>query len=195
MTGYTRFRWTILIIAAFLGGALTFKLASPLFIDRTVDESFPLVGSAVVPEGMTHAEVSGAMTAMAKIDQPMSEAMPEQMAIATVVKQGEFRDADGFHRGSGRATIYSLPGGSRILRLEELAVTNGPALHVFLSEHPDPMTPDDLKGAAYTDLGKLKGNIGNQNYEIPGDVEVEGQGSVVIYCVPFQVVFSVAPLR
>ena len=49
--------------------------------------------------------------------------------------------------------------------------------------------------AGFVDLGKLKGNRGNQNYEIPDGVDVAAQGSVVIYCMPFHVIFSVASLR
>ena len=44
-------------------------------------------------------------------------------------------------------------------------------------------------------LGSLKGNVGNQNYEIPADADVNALFSVVIYCSPFHVVFSVAPLK
>ena len=47
----------------------------------------------------------------------------------------------------------------------------------------------------YVDLGKLKGNKGNQNYEIPDDVDIASMRSVTIYCKPFQVIFSVAPLQ
>ncbi|MCH7583000.1 MAG: DM13 domain-containing protein [Acidobacteria bacterium] len=56
----------------------------------------------------------------------------------------------------------------------------------------DPRGRDDITG--YVDLGGLKGNIGDQNYEIPSGNDVSGYGSVVIYCRPFQVIFSVAIL-
>ncbi len=82
-----------------------------------------------------------------------------------------------------------------MLRLEDFSVTNGPGLHVFLSAHPDPKSRDDVRDEAFVDLGELKANIGNQNYEIPADIEVAQYHSVVIYCVPFHVVFSVAPLN
>ena len=57
------------------------------------------------------------------------------------------------------------------------------------------MTRSELKDDGYHDLGKLKGNIGNQNYTVPDGVDVSAQMSVVIYCKPFSVIFSVAPLR
>ena len=120
-----------------------------------------------------------------------AEDTPQVMAL----KDGEFKDADSFHRGSGQATIFSTPDGGYLLRLEELSVTNGPALHVFLSPHQDPSNPGEVKTAGYVDLGKLKGNKGNQNYPIPADLDIATINSVVIYCKPFSVVFSVASLH
>jgi hypothetical protein len=99
---------------------------------------------------------------------------------------GEFRDADSFHKGSGKATIYRALDGSLLLRLENFRVTNGPDLHVLLTPHPDPKSRDELNSTGYVDLGKLKGNIGNQNYPIPRDVSPTVWGSVVIYCLPFR---------
>ena len=112
-----------------------------------------------------------------------------------ILKSGGFKDADSFHRGSGQATIYRGPDGAYLLRLEDLAVTNGPALHVYLSRHEDPDSPNQVKGPGYVDLGDLKGNRGNQNYPIPREVDVAIYNSVVIYCQPFNVVFSVATLE
>ena len=111
------------------------------------------------------------------------------------LKTGNFRDQDSFHKGSGQATIYRGPDGSHLLRLEDFEVTNGPDLHIILSPHRDPKSQSDLKQPGYVDIGKLKGNIGNQNYSIPNSVDVAIQGSVVIYCKPFHVIFSVAPLQ
>lgn len=206
----------ILALTLWLG----WSLGSPLFINVTVEEEFPFAVNAVLPEGMELADVEGVMAGMAMVDdQVMSEAMPEASAIdagsmmaagdamaamsaaagsegdAQRVKVGEFKDADSFHRGSGQAIIYTTPGGGHLLRLENLSVTNGPALHVILSSHPDPARPDEVKQGEYVDLGRLKGNRGNQNYAIPADVDVSVFNSVVIYCKPFSVVFSTAPLQ
>ena len=111
------------------------------------------------------------------------------------LKSGNFQDADRSHKGSGQATIYRGPDGSHLLRLEEFKTTNGPELHVILTPHQNPKTRGDVKAPGYVDLGKLKGNIGNQNYPIPDNVDVSIQGSVVIYCKPFHVIFSVAALQ
>lgn len=175
--------------------ALAWWLGSPLFLSTTVEEEFPFAGTALVPDGMTRGEVEQVMAGIAKVDQEMSEGMPAGMEGAETIKSGSLRDADSFHRGSGVATIYRLLDGSHILRLDDLEVTNGPALHVILTPHPNPGSREDVSAEGYVDLGKLKGNIGSQNYEIPAEVDVESQSSLVIYCKPFHVIFSVAPLR
>ena len=174
--------------------ALAWWLGSPVFLSKTVDEEFPLTVDATVPENMTRAEVEAVMKGMAMVDAPMSEGMMPGMVGATAVKTGTFRDADRFHRGSGSVTIYRLDDGSHVLRLEEFEVTNGPDLRVILSPHADPQGRSDVTAAGYVELGKLKGNIGNQNYPIDAGVDVGAFNSVVIYCKPFHVLFSVAPL-
>jgi hypothetical protein len=172
--------------------ALGWWLFSPLLFDEEVDEAFPLAANALVPDDMTAEDVENEMEDAA--DQPpvtADESMPEEGP--TALREGVFRDADSFHQGSGRATIYELEDGSLVLRLEAFDVTNGPDLHVYLVPEPRPEGRDDIEG--YLDLGELKGNVGNQNYEIPGDAEIGQFGSVVIYCQPFHVVFSTATLN
>lgn len=193
--------------------AIAWWLLSPLFISKTVNEELTFSANAVVPQGMTPIEVEQIMAGMSKIDSTVDDAMPAAIAMPATaaapdaaspesaadgpirVKSGDLRDADRSHKGSGQATIYQSPDGSNILRLENLNVTNGPALHVILTPHPDPMSRSDVNTPGYVDLGSLKGNMGNQNYEIPSDVDIASQGSIVIYCMPFHVIFSVAPLQ
>ncbi len=184
-----------------LVGFVAYDLGSPLFINVTVEDEFPFAYTAEVPAGMTMTDVEQTMATLSKMDQPtMNEAMPDMAAMPapakpTKLKEGDFRDADSFHKGSGQALIYSAPDGAALLRLENFKVTNGPELHVLLSMHPDPDRRADLLDAGYLDLGRLKGNIGNQNYDIPEGVDLGAQQSVVIYCMPFHVVFSVATLQ
>jgi hypothetical protein len=188
-------------------------LLSPLFIDKTIDEDLPFASSAVIPEGMTPEEVAQIMAGMAKVNQEVDEAMPTDMmaspgaggpgaAVSTAtqpaavaLKEGNFQSADSFHQGSGRATIYRAPDGSHLLRLEDFNVINGPDLHVILTPHPNPQSRSEVVTPGYADLGPLKGNIGNQNYAIPDNVDIAAMGSVVIYCKPFHVIFSVASLQ
>ena len=129
-------------------------------------------------------------------------ATSEQISTATTtqlsavkLKIGNFTDQDKFHKGIGQATIYRGTDGSYLLRLENLDVTNGPDLHVFLTPHPDPDSRGDVKAPGHVDLGKLKGNRGNQNYPIADNVDIDAQQTVVIYCVPFSVIFSTAILQ
>ena len=202
---FTRKRIIIaaVVIIGVPGLALAWWLLSPLFISTTIDEEFPLAANAVVPADMTMEEAEEAMVLAASRFNTYEEKVPEEMAMpedsmkmdASVVKvkSGSFRDADSFHKGSGTATIYRSADGKNLLRLEEFSVTNGPDLHVLLVPNPDPMGRGDVEG--YTTLGKLKGNIGNQNYFLPDGDDGSGYGSVVIYCMPFHVVFSVATLN
>ena len=131
----------------------------------------------------------------AQMLEPVVMAVVEPESEVRAVKQGDFKDADSFHRGSGQAIIYTTPEGGHLLRLENLEVTNGPALHVVLSPHEDPTRSNEVLQEGYSDLGDLKGNRGNQNYTIPADVDLSVIKSVVIYCKPFAVVFSVATLQ
>jgi len=208
----------IMIIVVVLVLAAGWFFVSPLFIDRTVDEALPIAvttpdpadGPATSPTDRVPALLSReevlAMTpaereaAMAKVmeasaarpdtfmDEPMGPSVP------VVVASGRFKDADVVHKGSGDATLYALPDGSHLVRFENFRVTNGPALHVYLVEHPDPTEASHV-GSAFVDLGRLKGNVGNQNYPIPAGVDVDDYGSVVIWCQLFGVLFSPAALN
>ena len=147
---------------------------------------------AIVPDDMTPEEVEEEMEdAAAEPDTSASDDMPET-GEPNSIASGQFEDFDNFHQGTGTATIYELDDASWVLRFESFEVTNGPDLHVLLVPNADPGNRDDIEG--YIDLGSLKGNIGDQNYEIPDDIDISEFGSVVIYCQPFHVVFSVAAL-
>jgi hypothetical protein len=47
---------------------------------------------------------------------------------------------------------------------------------------------------AYVDLGRLKGNRGDQNYPVPADVDLGRYRSVTIWCDRFNVSFGAAAL-
>ncbi len=174
--------------------AFAWWLLSPLFLNTTITEEFPLSVTADMPSGVTQQEAEDIMEGMAKINMDAVEPMPEKMAEATVLASGKFRDGDSFHKGSGDVSLYRLANGDSVLRFEDLDVTNGPDLHVLVSTHSDPITKGELQDAGYSTLGQLKGNRGDQNYEVPSDIDPDSIGSVIIYCMPFHVIFSVAPL-
>ena len=179
---------------------LAWWLLNPLFITQEVHEEFPLAAGATIPDHMTMAEVEDVMSAAAGLERPVSEDMPGMTAsdanAPLAELSGAFMDADSFHKGSGTATIYNLGADEqRILRLEDFQVTNGPDLRVLLANAANPESHGDLADAGYVELGKLKGNVGSQNYEISADVSLDDVKSVVIYCNPFRVIFSVAALE
>ncbi|OGN04524.1 MAG: hypothetical protein A3B99_00955 [Candidatus Yanofskybacteria bacterium RIFCSPHIGHO2_02_FULL_44_12b] len=105
--------------------------------------------------------------------------------------QGSFVEVDLVHKGSGTAKIIEADG-KRILRLENFEVTNGPDLYVYLSESRTP--GNDLKSIdKYIILGPLKGNKGDQNYEIPSPFV--GYDTAIIWCQKFGVLFSYALMQ
>ncbi|MDA0768975.1 MAG: DM13 domain-containing protein [Chloroflexi bacterium] len=150
-------------------------------------------------------EVERVMSDASETDQLVADYMPDsQPAVDSeghtftsiqALYSGTFRDVDKQHKGSGTATVYQDANGVLVLRLDDFKVTNGPVLHVLLTPHDDPKSRADVFQEGYLDLGNLKGNIGSQNYAIPENTDVQSLKSVVIYCQPFHVVFSVATIK
>lgn len=126
------------------------------------------------------------------IDDRVNEAMPGD-ATAAFTEQASGEIVGLAHPGSGRAVIFSRPDGSRFLRLEDLKVDNGPDLFVYLSTTAADAGEDAFPGT-FVNLGKLKGNIGSQNYEIPSGVDLSRYRSVAIYCKRFTTPFAAAPI-
>ena len=122
----------------------------------------------------------------------ISKTVVEEVPTVRVLSRGMFVDADAFHKGSGVALIAQA-GTQRLIRLEEFQVTNGPDLYVYLAAHPKPASREDVH-QGFLNLGRLKGNIGEQNYEIPAGEDLSRFHSVVIYCQRFHVVFATATL-
>ena len=101
------------------------------------------------------------------------------------------------HNTSGRATIYREADGRLILRLTNFKTSNGPDVHVVLIAAKD--ADDDanfLKSSTErVELGTLKGNEGDQNYEIPPGTDLKKFQTVSIYCERFNANFGAAPLE
>ncbi len=128
------------------------------------------------------------------IDVVVDEALPDAQSTREV-KSGTFRDADAAHKGSGIATIRKTAGGSHILRFTDFKSTNGPDLKVYLVKADAIKESDDVTASEWVSLGRLKGNIGDQNYTLPSDVNPGDYNSVVIWCEQFGVLFSAADLK
>lgn len=94
---------------------------------------------------------------------------------------------DGIHNAEGQAKVIKLGDGSNFLRLEDFRSTNGPDLYVYLST--------DKGNSDFVNLGRLKGNIGDQNYKIPEGADLSKYDTALIWCQAFSVLFGSAELR
>ena len=101
------------------------------------------------------------------------------------------------HQTSGRATIYKTPDGKQYLRLTDFMTSNGPDVHVVLAKSDDKgLTQEIVKGQLDSvELGALKGNQGDQNYDLMASVDLQEYNAVVLYCERFHAVFGVARLE
>jgi hypothetical protein len=98
------------------------------------------------------------------------------------------------HDTKGRATVHRLPDGSRVLRLTQFETSNGPDVRVYLVAAPDAADDEAVTRAGFVELGKLKGNQGDQNYAFPGNIDLGRYRAATIWCKRFGVNFGTAPL-
>lgn len=208
----------LLIVGGLVGliivGVVGWWLISPIFVDRTVDEEFPVALSSpetaaevATPDPTPTAEPTATMEEVAPDVTAAEAAAPTEVPTAVpptevpltptpsgpvALSLGQFQDGERNYEATGTATLYQLPDGSHLLRFEEFEATNGPDLRVMLVTNPNPTSSAD-KGE-FIDLGVLKGNVGNQNYEIAADVDISQYQSVIIYCRAFSALFASAPL-
>jgi hypothetical protein len=101
------------------------------------------------------------------------------------------------HPTSGRASVYQALDGKRDLRLTNFTTSNGPDVHVVLARSTDQnLTKEFVKGDLDSvELGLLKANQGDQNYDLPDSVDLGKYDAIVIYCERFHAVFGVAKLE
>ena len=101
------------------------------------------------------------------------------------------------HPTSGRATIYEASDGNRYLRLTDFMTSNGPDLHVVLAWGNDKNLGQEIVkgGLDHIELGPLKGNQGDQSYDLPASIGLQKYNAVVIYCERFHAIFGVARLE
>ena len=151
-------------------GVVTGLLAFSMFHDVTVNEEIAMG------------------TAASRGDTEVLESMPAGANIE--LAGGDF--VGQAHGASGSAAIVELEGGSRVLTFEDLDTDNGPDLRVYLVSGS--VDQGSINGD-FVDLGDLKGNRGNQQYEIPAEVDVSQFTTVSIWCRAFSVSFAVADLQ
>ena len=197
-------------------GAGAYYLVSPLFISTEVNEPLPTSAvqsesfqrfiamneeeRMQAAKQMSSQKRDEIMSAAARvnnsIDEPMDQTLLQQKLQNTTsttntrqdtLRTGSFVGVgDGIHNAEGMAKAIPLEDGSNILRLENLQVTNGPNLYVYLAT--------DKSASDFVSLGKLKANNGNQNYNIPSKTDLSKYDTVLIWCRPFSVLFGSAEL-
>ncbi len=129
------------------------------------------------------------------INQKVNEQFPTASAANLApmkLAAGEFHA--GAHETKGTAAIFKLADGKRTLRLTNFETSNGPDVHVYLVAAADAKDSDTVKNAGFVELGSLKGNIGDQNYDVPANVDLTKYRAVTIWCARFGVNFGTAPL-
>jgi hypothetical protein len=171
-------RRSILVGTAIVAGTVLWYLFRPeaLSLDRIVNEPLPVAEHSI----------SAMAESPAMVDSPMGVKLPEKLA------GGRFHS--NAHETRGSAAVFLLADGRRVLRLTEFATANGPDVRVYFVAAANVQYEATAKEAGLVDLGALKGNIGDQNYDIPADLDLTRFRAVPIWCRRFSVNFGAAPL-
>jgi hypothetical protein len=120
---------------------------------------------------------------------PAGEAPARERPRNVLLARGGFEPVA--HSVSGRATAIRRAAGGNVLTLTGFEVDNGPDLRVYLVAGP---ARDEAEVDDFEDLGALKGNKGDQQYDIPRGLDLGRYSTVVIWCRAFSVNFARAPL-
>ena len=177
------------VMIALIAGFLIFrpdKLFADDPVDESVEEAFAPATSLASPTTSPLAAPSSPTSTPATTSAPSTTTSPSPTPFVT----GQFTGID--HRAAGTATVYEEDG-KYVLRFEDdTDIQNGPDLYVWVLEG------DQYEGGSptgYMDLGKLKGNVGGQNYDLPAEFDPALHRGVLIWCLRFAVPFAFAPLN
>ncbi len=111
---------------------------------------------------------------------------------AIVTFRGSFHAV--VHPGMGVAEIFETPDGTRTLRFSNFRTDDGPVLAVYLVAADDTTDNQSVLDAGFINLGALKSPSGNQTYVVPPNIDLSVYRSVTIWCIPFDINFTTAPL-
>lgn len=182
-----------IVMAVVAAGAVMVVIAAlvftpwRLFVDTEVRDADPFASATAAADAPT-------ATVDAPPPTPAATSPTSTAATATgaaPVRVGTFRSIA--HPTTGTVRVGPTPDGRQVVYLEDLATDNGPDVRVFLSPHP-PEGDDGIYGTDELELGPLKGNIGDQTYEVPAGTDLGRFQSVVLWCERFSVGFGVAGL-
>jgi hypothetical protein len=154
------------------------------FTSSYVDESIPVADVRTA----TPTTTSPAPTTTAETSTETTVTPPQPVVVA----EGAFVSQE--HDTSGTARVIELPDGSRLLRLEGFSTSDGPDVHVWLSDAAAGGDWNSYDDGRFVQLGEIKATDGNHNYVIPADADLTGLRSAVIWCDRFNVAFGSAPL-
>lgn len=132
------------------------------------------------------------------IDKAVTETFPvaraESVSSQTPrpIASGRFHSVA--HETKGTATVYELTDGRRVLRFSEFETSNGPDVQVYLVAVADSNDNDTVRKSEFIHVAALKGNVGDQNYDLPAGVDLAKYRSVTVWCRRFAVNFGTAPL-
>jgi pentapeptide MXKDX repeat protein len=160
--------------------------------------AFTALAGAFLLQPSVHAQDNMKQDSMKQDDMKHDKMQDDKMmhdGKAKTLGTGKFHGK--VHATSGRATVYQEADGKLVLRLTNFKTSNGPDVHVILVATKDAM--DDANflkdNTEKVELGKLKGNEGDQNYEIPAGTDLTKFRTVSIYCERFNANFGAAPLE
>jgi hypothetical protein len=189
-------------IIAVIAIAIGTYTISPLFINTTIDEPLPDTSPnigfeefmrlsederATIGKDMAQEEKENIMRVFAQENVTVNDEMAMSQNQTNNMLTGNLIDAgDGFHMASGQVKVLQVSDGTQVLRFENLDVTNGPDLYVYLAT--------DTTAKDFVSLGRLKGNMGNQNYPIPENTDIEKYNTVLIWCQAFSTLFGSSKL-
>jgi hypothetical protein len=206
----TRTKIIIAVVIAIIVIPLAIYTVSPLFVTTEVNEPLPVLapeefqrfmnltedGRIQAADNMSQQEKVSIMIMAAKKNNTVNESIETEVGAAVAgqdkatfqnMLSGNFIGVnDGIHNAGGVAKVIALNDGTYVLRLENFKATNGPDLYVYLAT--------DKSASDIVNLGRLKGNIGNQNYPIPDGTDLTKYNTVLIWCKAFSVLFGSAQL-
>ena len=178
-------KWALIVLIVIVVGAfLAWYLISPAFKVVELEEEFPQIDDAMdTMDAATKAEFEQEVEEANKPEM-MATMADEMPAAASITSQGDFKPRA--HEVEGKAFLITQDG-KKILRFEDFDTINGPNLHVYLSS--------ELGVKDSFDLGKLKATRGAFNYELDPSIDTDKYNKVLVWCVPFRVLFSYAELK
>ena len=170
------------------------------FIDDTVSEDGPVFASGAVGTEPVAVPEEAPVEEAPVEEAPVEEApVPEEAPVAVpgeivTLAQGTFGERS--HPGEGTALVLNDGSEQRFLRFEDdFATDNGPDLFVYLTTADADSPADDFGvDGQFVSLGRLSGNVGSQNYEIPIGLDLSEFDTVVVWCDRFSVAFTTADL-